>query len=102
MIKGIEISQWPSNIYSYRNSNFRYIFHFDWVNPGRMCVKDGTYNILFTKASKLCQFLGHEEFGFANSCQEFFMDLIREINGFITKVFFEITDLLFNMEDFIL
>ena len=29
------------------------------------------------------------------------MDVLREIIGFITKVFFEITDLLFKFEDFI-
>ena len=62
--------------------------------------KKKTYNIFVAKASKLHQFLAHQEFGFADCSQYAIPDIFW--NRFISKIFFKITDLFFKFEDFIL
>ena len=65
---------------------------------GRQSIR--TYNIFIAKASKLCQFLAHQEFSLSNGCKDTFSDIIW--NSIVSKIFFKITDLFFKFENFIL
>lgn len=61
-----------------------------------------TYDVFVAQASELSEFLTHEQFGFANGGQNAIAYVFWYVIGLIAKVFFEITDLLFKLEDFIL
>ena len=60
-----------------------------------------TYNILIAKFSELGQLLGHQEFCHSDDSKDCIFHIFRDI-GSAVQIFFEITDILFKLEYFIL